>query len=328
VSHLRRLLLRITAVAAPLALAGNISAESFQLFYQRPADNSQVQVLTVEAPAGRPNEAAFDLLFSGATFDSEWNPVMYFGYNAARQTPAEPSFRWVIEGNYKHPQRDIEAYWEYIGPNGSGLWRPIFLTVPKTATGAPFGTLQVAAAQMVLKAPYPYNFHTRIDLPQAYSMAYVSSQTAGASGIGAGGLSFTAGGQNDAVNSTTLTLYGQNCRPIDGFRGAVLLSAPVVNEPLPGTRDGSVVFATSGGVERMRVEPGGNVVIGKPGTRGTATLDVDGTMTISGRATLITPNFSRLEQFASNADARLSGLAVGDLYYTDNCGEYVVKVAH
>jgi len=109
----------------------------------RAAGNTDYVVWDIDKAAGRTNEAAFQHIIGGATFDGEWDPVSYMGYNVDNGDPTEPTVRWCIEGNYFHGGvRDFEVYLEYISVGATVTRRPIFIAINKATGDTSFGLNQ------------------------------------------------------------------------------------------------------------------------------------------------------------------------------------------
>ncbi len=276
---------------------------------QRPADNSEMTIWSSPAADGRTHEAPFGIHVGGATFESEWDPVMYFGYNPLKTVAGEPTFTWTIEGNYKHGRRDIEVYWEYVTANGVG-WRPISLWKNKADTALVGEQIDFVAEQITQggtrAAPVQYLF-SPINADQPATVAVSGA------GTGGGDKQFLRliGGY-DPTYGAAIQAFGNLCTNVAGAKGALLLDGGNPATPTAGSMQGAVVVRTGATpTERLRVEPDGNVVIGNPGVAGAALLDVNGSFRATGL-----PSLTGLSVYADNTAALAGGLVAGDVYRT------------
>lgn len=259
------------------------------LTYQRPSDNSSFNWLSLTAPAGRTHEAPFQIYVGGATFSSEWDPVMYFGYNADRSNATEPAFRWVIEGNYNTgSERDIEAYWEYVD-TAANAWRPIFVYRDKAS-------VTTGGETLVLNNEYLYLQGTRA-APLTFTLKPQNANQPAqiwVQGLGTGNNTNQflkiAGGSSDS-NAAFIRLGGNTCTTGEmgggnAAEGLLQLGAGAPSTHTAGTTSGTIVMlAGATPTQYFRLQYDGKIAINRAGVAASYQVDVNGDL---GATSLVT----------------------------------------
>lgn len=240
-------------IGGAAALSGNLhlGTDAGQITKTATAINSVLPLFKLSPSAGSTNSAPFEALYSMATtFETEQDPVMYWGYNASRAVVTEPTMRWVIEGNYRHlgGRRDVETYWEYVGADGTGR-RPIFWFMDK-GTSATSG-LVIGESNINVNAAGNnaiYMAFTPIGVNQAY-LSSASGMDLWSQGIGIGaGISLNEQGVGNSALRGTLRLSASTLGSPTGetdWNSILLSTGPLQAGRYRITRDGVHQWITS-----------------------------------------------------------------------------------
>lgn len=258
----------------------------------------------VMAPAsGATNTAPFAWTFESSTlFETEPDTLMRFGYNPGRTTTTEPSCNLVIEGNYKHTQRDLEFYVEYVSFDGTTSWRPFFFGKDKST--------QVGGENIVVAAEVIHCKGTRAS-PSGLKLAPINAnQNAFICVDGSDALSGTGTGSNqyleltggkDSSNGAMVRLGGITYGNASVAKGEVLLQGGVVSGQ-SGKQGAVVMYTGASSAEAFRVDyaadaiASGNVkvnVVGKGLYVKEGSNATMGTLTLNG-ATEVTVNTTKV----------------------------------
>lgn len=219
---------------------------------------------------------------SSGPFMGEPDPRIKFGFNCDRLLAGQPSFCFVIESNYAHLTptiHDLEAYFEYCTEAGV-CKRPWMFVHTK---GLPIGgeTVVMEAEVVSIEGTRAAPMTVRFRPINKGQFANVSVNGSGTSVGTDAGIHYL--GAKDIASGSSLTLSGNTSTSGEGAKAAAVLNIPTVTSPAQGTTEGAWTVKIAG-VERTRVTPTGNVVIGNPGAIGASLLDVNGTATVKGLA--------------------------------------------
>lgn len=285
----KRIVAASAAAAAAPALLPPSPAMAHDVFVR--ASSTQAGTPTSPTPAtiwelkpANPKHGPFNLVLSGSTFNSRFDPVISLGYNwrpSGAVKRGEPGAGWVIEADYDDgDKRTIEMYSSIFNAEGDLVVRPFFFQVKRDATtldtfltrasviGNPFNVLWAGSMKDVQMLAVNRNIVTMYAPDQSAPTTLRIKAAAGRASqimLGANGLDDALQLATNSANAD-LAQINLNSRPIVHMWSAPLgsagsaISVGVADNQAVGVFDvGTSLPAVKALVARSRASQVGNI---------------------------------------------------------------------